>query len=171
MMVTTRRKLSRTNSAMKTYVIAASTIAAAASPAAVIAATTDFSAFVAPVTINTPPNTPRRPSQHWNVVTPICATKSCSAKHNQDGEDADSTTKKKKKRKERPTTKISKPAPPSSRITTTQSFGAVTATTYKTHGKQVDPDATPVNIHTLILGTHPGIQSLVKCQYYGHPMK
>jgi hypothetical protein len=83
------------------------------------------------------------------------------------------TTKRKRKRQ----TKIPKPPsppPPTASIDTssiTQSFGAVTATTYKSHGKYVDPEATPVDIHTLILGTHPSIQSLEKTQYYGHPVK
>jgi hypothetical protein len=46
----------------------------------------------------------------------------------------------------------------------TESFGALWAGSFPDLDQNVEP-------HTLILGTHPSIQSLAQEQYYGHPMK
>jgi hypothetical protein len=48
---------------------------------------------------------------------------------------------------------------------TTNSQGAFTAANFPNLQER------NIEIHTLILGTHPSIQSLAKEQYYGHPMK
>ena len=99
----------------------------------------------------------------WNVVTPISTHKQ---KDNVDEPIPRPTKGRKKSKKQHdPTGTISR------NMSLTQSFGAVTYATYKSNGRQVDPDVKPVDIHTLILGTHPGIQSLEKSEYYGHPMK
>lgn len=123
----------------------------------------DFSAFVAP------PTTPnRRPSKiRWNVVT-----------NQPKSEHSQSTQTQTRKRKR----SIQKNAMSQSLATndfdnntiSTRSFGPITYTTYQSHGEQKichEEDITPVDVHTLILGTHPGIQSLEKGEYYGHPMK
>ena len=47
----------------------------------------------------------------------------------------------------------------------TQSFGAHTAANF------CKPGEPTVDVHTLILGTHPSIQSLERNEYFGHPMK
>jgi hypothetical protein len=48
-------------------------------------------------------------------------------------------------------------------VKATESFQPISALTFDPKSK--------IQIHTLLLGTHPSIESLAQSQYYGHPMK
>jgi len=93
------------------------------------------------------PNCHRRRPSTQNFVTPLAA----------------SPPNKKRPRKQASPSSVSAPR--------TTSFGAITHANYVTHGASVDPTAVSVPVHTLILGTHPGVKSFEKQQYFGHPMK
>lgn len=135
------------------------TVAAATRPMGTTATSShDFSAFVAS-SVTTPPRSTI--SNRWNIVTPISAAK---------GQKGGSGGRPSSTRKRKTTTSSSEIKNVSDNKRT-ESFGPVTATTYKSHGKEIDPNASPVDIHTLILGTHPGQESLRRTEYFGHPMK
>ena len=53
----------------------------------------------------------------------------------------------------------------SKKVDITESFGALTAANLTSLKDQ------NIEIHTLILGTHPSVSSLSRDQYYAHPMK
>lgn len=148
---------------VKSAAAAAAVIGSTAVVAAVSPGIHDLSAFVAPSS-STIPTTPGRPSKKWNIVTPPPLTAKKRKQENASSDSVPSPAKKKTtKTATTPKKEVSGPR--------SQSFGPVTSVSYKSNGKEVDPNAIPVPIHTLILGTHPGNVSLQKFQYYAHPMK
>ena len=121
------------------------------------------------------PSTPmcrssRRPKA--NVVTPPPVTPSPARQHH-------SSPSKRQKQDVSPDVSLSSSGsvhPNKRQKLSSTSFGAVTHATFQ---KEREMEGIPapaasaavVPVHTLILGTHPGLQSLKKSQYYGHPMK
>ncbi|CAJ1966506.1 unnamed protein product [Cylindrotheca closterium] len=101
-------------------------------------------------------STPAGHSPRWNRVTP---TSTPEKKRKSSGSSDESSTSTPKK-KSSPKKKRAKSGPTPS----TSSFDAVTAANF-TKSNQVIPP-----VHTLLLGTHPSVQSLKENRYYGHPM-
>jgi len=111
-----------------------------------------------------------------NVVTPFPVTPSPERQHRR------SPSNKRQKQDISPDVSLSSPAsvnnPNKRQKLSSTSFGAVTHATFQETREMEGGVPTPVPraaaavpVHTLILGTHPGLQSLKKAQYYGHPMK
>jgi hypothetical protein len=121
---------------------ASSTIAFVTASTAV-AATRSVPSLLAAFAHPTPNVSPARPStKRWKLVSPT----SCKRKH----DDPDIQSPRMKKKKQGPST---------------VSFDALTAANFPSLMNK------NIEMHTLILGTHPSIKSLAESQYFGHPMK